>query len=92
MPSTIAWLDLSREEQRRMREVINLFSQTESRDELGIGQVRDSFSDQLFRGPPPCTHARGTCFSSHGATAPPQFGPQAVRTYSGAPVTTRDGS
>lgn len=50
MPSTIAWLDSSREEQRRMREVINLFSQTESRDELGIGQVRDSFSDQLFPG------------------------------------------
>lgn len=50
MPSTIAWLDSSREEQRRMREVINLFAQTESRDELGIGQVRDSFSDQLFPG------------------------------------------
>ncbi|MBC7630704.1 DUF6361 family protein [Aeromicrobium sp.] len=50
MPSTIAWLDSSREEQRRIREVINLFSQTESRDELGIGQVRDSFTDQLFPG------------------------------------------
>lgn len=50
MPSTIAWLDSSREEQRRMREVINLFSQSESRDELGIGQVRDFFSDQLFPG------------------------------------------
>jgi len=50
MPSTIAWLDSSREEQRRMREVINLFAQTESRDELGIGQVRDSFSDRLFPG------------------------------------------
>ena len=50
MPCTIAWLDSSREEQRRMREVINLFTQTESRDELGIGQVRDSFSDRLFPG------------------------------------------
>ncbi|CCH89523.1 conserved protein of unknown function [Modestobacter italicus] len=50
MPSTIAWLDSSREEQRRMREVINLFAQTESRDELGIGQVRDAFSDLLFPG------------------------------------------
>lgn len=50
VPSTIAWLDTSREEQRRMREVINLFAQTESRDELGIGQVRDGFSDRLFPG------------------------------------------
>lgn len=33
-----------------MREVINLFAQSESRDELGIGQVRDGFSDQLFPG------------------------------------------
>jgi Family of unknown function (DUF6361) len=50
MPSTIAWLDSSREDQRRMRELINLFAQTESRDELGIGQVRDSFSDRIFPG------------------------------------------
>jgi hypothetical protein len=50
MPSTIAWLDASRAEQQRMREVINLFTQSESRDELGIGQVRDSFSDRLFPG------------------------------------------
>lgn len=30
MPSTIAWLDASREEQRRMREVINFFTQLET--------------------------------------------------------------
>ena len=50
MPSTIAWLDASREDQRRMREIVNLFAQSESRDELGIGQVRDAFSDSLFPG------------------------------------------
>lgn len=33
-----------------MREVINLFAQTESRDELGVGQVREGFSDRLFPG------------------------------------------
>ncbi|MGL5826488.1 MAG: DUF6361 family protein [Nocardioides sp.] len=60
MPSTIAWLDSSREEQRRMRGVINLFSQTESRDELGIGQVRDSFSDQLLPGTS-ALHTRARC-------------------------------
>lgn len=46
----IAWLDASREDQRRMREIVNLFVQSESRDELGIGQVRDAFSDALFPG------------------------------------------
>lgn len=50
MVSTIAWLDASREDQRRMREIVNLFSQSESRDELGIGQIRDAFSDSLFPG------------------------------------------
>jgi len=48
--STIAWLDSSREDQQRMREIVRLFSQAESRDELGIGQVRDAFSDSLFPG------------------------------------------
>lgn len=33
-----------------MRELLNLFAETESRDELGIGQVRDAFSDLLFPG------------------------------------------
>ena len=33
-----------------MRELLNLFSETESRDELGIGQIRDAFSDSLFPG------------------------------------------
>jgi hypothetical protein len=50
MPSMVAWLDASREDQRRMREIVNLFTQSESRDELGIGQVRDAFSDSLFPG------------------------------------------
>jgi len=50
MSSMIAWLDASREDQRRMREIVNLFTQSESRDELGIGQVRDAFSDSLFPG------------------------------------------
>jgi hypothetical protein len=48
--SYFAWLDSSRDEQRRMRELLNLFTETESRDELGIGQVRDAFSDRLFPG------------------------------------------
>ncbi|GAA3232851.1 DUF6361 family protein [Dactylosporangium siamense] len=50
MASALSWLDSSRADQQRMRELLNLFSNTESRDELGIGQVRDAFSDMLFPG------------------------------------------
>ncbi len=48
--SILGWLDQSEEHQRRMREVIDLFSERESRDELGIGVVRDAFADLLFPG------------------------------------------
>ncbi|WP_281283424.1 DUF6361 family protein [Modestobacter excelsi] len=50
MSSTLRWLDFSAEEQRRTREMLRLFEEKESRDELGIGQVRDAFSDLLFPG------------------------------------------
>ncbi|MEU5529306.1 DUF6361 family protein [Micromonospora chersina] len=50
MASGLSWLDSSRDDQQRIRELLKLFSDTESRDELGIGQVRDAFSDLLFPG------------------------------------------
>ncbi|GIJ06972.1 DUF6361 family protein [Micromonospora andamanensis] len=50
MASGLSWLDSSRDDQQRMRELLKLFSDAESRDELGIGQVRDAFSDLLFPG------------------------------------------
>lgn len=50
MPSSIAWLDTSSEQQRRVQDMIRLFAQQESRDELGIGQIRDVLSDTLFPG------------------------------------------
>jgi hypothetical protein len=50
MASSLSWLDFSAEEQRRTREMLRLFEEKESRDELGIGQVRDAFSDLLFPG------------------------------------------
>ena len=50
MTALIAWLDASSEDQRRMREIVNLFSERESRDELGIGQIRDALSDALWPG------------------------------------------
>lgn len=50
MVSALAWLDVSREEQRRVREMLQLFAQTDSRDEMGVGQIRDVFSELLFPG------------------------------------------
>lgn len=50
MPSTVAWLDTSIEEQRLVRDSLRLFEQPESRDELGLGPIRDSLSDLLFPG------------------------------------------
>ncbi|GGC74193.1 hypothetical protein IEU95_16015 [Hoyosella rhizosphaerae] len=50
MPSSLAWLDNSREDPQRMRELLSMFSDSESRDELGIGQIRDAFADLLFSG------------------------------------------
>ena len=50
MPSQIAWLDASSEEQRRMRDIIQMFTDREARDELGIGTIRDALGDLLFPG------------------------------------------
>jgi hypothetical protein len=50
MASRIAWLDASDDDQRRMREILLLFTDQDSRDELGIGSVRDALSDGLFPG------------------------------------------
>ncbi len=50
MVSSLAWLDTSPEEQHRIREMIALFTKPGTLDELGIGQIRDAFSDALFPG------------------------------------------
>lgn len=50
MPSLVAWLDSTPEEQKAARELVAMFSDKESRDELGIGPIRDAFSDLLFPG------------------------------------------
>ena len=49
-PAILAWLDYSEADQRRAREIVRMFSQPESRDELGLGQIRDALSDTLFPG------------------------------------------
>ena len=50
MPAILAWLDHSEAEQQRAREIIRFFSQPESRDELGLGGIRDALSNTLFPG------------------------------------------
>lgn len=48
--SVFAWLDYSETERRRMMDVISLFAEKDTVDELGIGTVRDSLADLLFPG------------------------------------------
>ena len=49
MPSAvIVWLDYSQADQRPAREIAAMFSHAESRNEPGLGQIRDALSDTLF--------------------------------------------
>jgi hypothetical protein len=50
MVSQFAWLDFSEHERRKALDVIDLFRERDTRDELGIGTVRDALSDVLFPG------------------------------------------
>ncbi|MYF28118.1 MAG: hypothetical protein F4029_17435 [Gammaproteobacteria bacterium] len=50
MGSTLAWLDYSERDRRRALEVIDLFRETGTVDELGLAGVRDSYSDLFFPG------------------------------------------
>jgi hypothetical protein len=48
--SSFSWLDSSEQERTQMLNVISLFREKETRDELGIGLVRDAFADLFFPG------------------------------------------
>ncbi len=50
MSSTLTWIDHDPKERDRMNQILSLFSESETRDELGIGPIRDSFADLLFPG------------------------------------------
>ena len=50
MPSTFTWLDYSEADRRKMLNVISAFREKETRDELGLGSVRDAFADRFFPG------------------------------------------
>ena len=46
--SAIGWVDFSSEHRDRVRSVLDLLGGSSVLDELGIGSIRDSFSDLLF--------------------------------------------
>ena len=50
MESSLTWLDFSERERRRALEVIDQFREESTRDELGIGSIRDAIADLLFPG------------------------------------------
>lgn len=50
MPSSLTWLDHDAAAQARSTTLLALLDQPETRDELGIGGIRDALSDQLFPG------------------------------------------
>ena len=50
MPSTLAWLDHDAEARDRTRRILALFQEEGTRDQLGLGGIRDSLSDLLFPG------------------------------------------
>ena len=50
MPSVLAWIDHDSKARERALRIFSLFQEKESRDELELGSVRDSFADQLFPG------------------------------------------
>ncbi len=48
--SSFAWLDFSESDRQKALDVIDLFREKGTVDELGIGTVRDAFADLLFPG------------------------------------------
>jgi hypothetical protein len=50
MTSTISWLDHDSAAHERSLRFLALFREKDSRDELGIGSIRDAISDHLFPG------------------------------------------
>jgi hypothetical protein len=48
--SFLSWLDYSDRERREALDVIDLFRESDTVDELGLGTIRDAFADYLFPG------------------------------------------
>jgi hypothetical protein len=46
--SEFVWLDYSERERRKMLDIVDLFREHNTRDELGIGSVRDTLPNDLI--------------------------------------------
>lgn len=46
----IGWIDFSKEQRNKVMSVMNLLSEPDAVDELGVGIIRDAFSDIFFPG------------------------------------------
>lgn len=50
MSATLTWLDHDAADRERMNRILALFRERETRDELGVGVIRDLLADELFPG------------------------------------------
>ena len=50
MQSALTWIDHDPTAREQSLKILALFTEKDSRDELGLGGIRDSFADQLFPG------------------------------------------
>ena len=50
MTATLSWIDLTATDRDKVRRVLDLFNEQGTVDELGLGRLRDAFSDALFPG------------------------------------------
>jgi len=48
--SKLGWIDFSPDDRNKVKNVLALLSEPGTLDELGIGQIRDAYSDMLFPG------------------------------------------
>lgn len=50
MPASLTWIDHDAQAYQRSQRILALFSERDTRDELGLGSIRDTISDALFPG------------------------------------------
>ena len=50
MPSKFGWVDFAEDDRQQMLDVVKLFRQRDTMDELGLGRVRSAFADYFFPG------------------------------------------
>jgi hypothetical protein len=58
MAASLTWIDLTATDRDKVRRVLDLFKEQGTVDELGLGSLRDLFSNALFPGT--CQHFPNT--------------------------------